>query len=309
MAGIEAALECPVCFMIPREVPIPCCTAGHIVCKPCRSKVRDCPTCRGRFYSNTSSVVAALIHQVNHSCKNVGCDVKMRLDDIVKHEKNCPERSVSCPYQMCKAVVQLKKFHHHVQEARCTVNCPGLSPHISIPLAYIGNPGGVPVNDNFIKSSNFFSHNNLFWCMVRLVPEVSKEHGAVYLCASFIAAKPKFVFSLLAAESKEAVSTLTGKMKIQNGDSTREISYKGPVLSIESSQSDLDEQSWSVHYDTIKPFLRYNPGSTNLMLNLHVEFEDPTIVPNPFTDSDSDNESDSNKEDEEEIGAKRPRQN
>ena len=39
-AGIQAEdLECPVCFSIPRELPIPSCSAGHIVCKSCRVEV------------------------------------------------------------------------------------------------------------------------------------------------------------------------------------------------------------------------------------------------------------------------------
>ena len=30
-ARITSQLECPVCFNIPRELPIPCCPSGHIV--------------------------------------------------------------------------------------------------------------------------------------------------------------------------------------------------------------------------------------------------------------------------------------
>ena len=38
-AGIQEDLECPVCFSIPRELPIPSCSAGHIVCQTCRVEV------------------------------------------------------------------------------------------------------------------------------------------------------------------------------------------------------------------------------------------------------------------------------
>ena len=42
----------PVCYEVPREVPVPCCVSGHI-----RSKVNECPTCRGWYYQNTSSIM------------------------------------------------------------------------------------------------------------------------------------------------------------------------------------------------------------------------------------------------------------
>ena len=44
---IEKLLECPVCYNIPRDLPIPQCPAGHIICKTCRDPVSMCPTCRG----------------------------------------------------------------------------------------------------------------------------------------------------------------------------------------------------------------------------------------------------------------------
>ena len=55
--NIEQSLECPVCYKVPREVPVPCCVSGHIICKSCRSKMNECPTCRGWYYQNTSSIM------------------------------------------------------------------------------------------------------------------------------------------------------------------------------------------------------------------------------------------------------------
>lgn len=121
LSKLEESLECPVCYKIPRDLPIPCCVAGHIVCQPCRSRVTDCPTCRGRLESNTSSLAASQIMLVNHKCKFsfFGCDVKMKLDGIVVHEKSCPERTVICPYGKCKEEVQLKKFPEHARFRKC----------------------------------------------------------------------------------------------------------------------------------------------------------------------------------------------
>ena len=32
LEDVRAAVECPVCLMVPRQVPIPMCPAGHVVC-------------------------------------------------------------------------------------------------------------------------------------------------------------------------------------------------------------------------------------------------------------------------------------
>jgi len=63
----------------------------------------------------TNSVVGALIEQVEHSCKysDKGCQVKMRLTDLVTHEKQCPERTIQCPYHGCAQLVKLKNFDNH----------------------------------------------------------------------------------------------------------------------------------------------------------------------------------------------------
>ena len=99
-ARITSQLECPVCFNIPRELPIPCCPSGHIVCRPCKKRVTDCPTCRRPMPANmTNSLAGALIDQVQHRCKfhDQGCDIKMMLKDLVTHEKECPDRTIKCP--------------------------------------------------------------------------------------------------------------------------------------------------------------------------------------------------------------------
>ena len=45
-AELEESLQCPVCLLIPRALPVPACPAGHIICQACREKVTLCPTCR-----------------------------------------------------------------------------------------------------------------------------------------------------------------------------------------------------------------------------------------------------------------------
>lgn len=60
-------LECPVCYNIPREFPIPACPAGHVVCKTCRVKVQKCPTCRMKFTKGgVNTLAASMIEKIPH---------------------------------------------------------------------------------------------------------------------------------------------------------------------------------------------------------------------------------------------------
>ena len=38
--------ECPICFNVPRSPPIYACGVGHMICRVCRPKLKNCPTCR-----------------------------------------------------------------------------------------------------------------------------------------------------------------------------------------------------------------------------------------------------------------------
>ena len=113
MTRVRSQLECPVCFNIPRDLPLPSCPSGHFVCRPCKTRVRDCPTCRQPMPANSiNSVVGALIEQVEHNCKfsDQGCRVRMLLKDLVNHEKKCLDRTIPCPYSGCAQVVKLSNL-------------------------------------------------------------------------------------------------------------------------------------------------------------------------------------------------------
>ena len=123
MTGIESLLKCPICFNIPRDLPIPSCPSGHIVCRPCKERVEDCPTCRQPMPANmTNSLAAALIEKVQHRCKfsDQGCAVKMILKDLVTHEKQCLERPIYRP--------SLSASRHSSDYDRPPVNTPSRTP-------------------------------------------------------------------------------------------------------------------------------------------------------------------------------------
>ena len=118
---LSSMLECPVCFNVPRDLPIPQCSAGHIVCKSCKASVTSCPTCRREMSDSTSSLAASMIDLVPHKCKfaEYGCEVKDLLVHLIHHEEKCAERTVRCPSDECRAEIQLKKFEKHAIENDC----------------------------------------------------------------------------------------------------------------------------------------------------------------------------------------------
>ena len=124
LAGVKSQLECPVCFNIPRELPIPSCPSGHIVCRPCKKGVKNCPTCRKPMPEGMiNSVVGGLIEKVEHECKysDQGCEVTVMLKDLVIHEDKCPDRTIKCPWPGCGDHVKLTSFDSHASKRHCTV--------------------------------------------------------------------------------------------------------------------------------------------------------------------------------------------
>ena len=119
LTDIEAALQCPVCYIIPRNLPISSCSSGHIICQSCRPRVTSCPTCRQSLPAgSTNSVVSSLIELVNHECKFriQGCGARMLLRDLELPELKCPERTIKCPYHECEQIVKFKYFRFHAIE-------------------------------------------------------------------------------------------------------------------------------------------------------------------------------------------------
>ena len=92
LGDVRSVLECPVCLTVPRQVPVPACPAGHVVCGSCRRHVTDkCPTCRRKMQrGDVNYVAAALIEKIPHPCKFDHCEEKASLAIILEHEKICP---------------------------------------------------------------------------------------------------------------------------------------------------------------------------------------------------------------------------
>jgi E3 ubiquitin-protein ligase SIAH1 len=95
--SIVKLLECPVCLGTMRP-PIFQCLNGHSVCSECKQKVEECPTCRGPFIRTRNRFTEDLANKVIYPCKNTvrGCNEKVPLEDLEKHESVCPHRMYHC---------------------------------------------------------------------------------------------------------------------------------------------------------------------------------------------------------------------
>ena len=271
VSDFEKDLECPVCLSIPREMPIPACPAGHIVCRTCKTKVQECPTCKRKYPNGeleiTNSLAASLIDKVPHRCKyhDFKCEVKMKLSEIVKHEKQCQERTVKCPHLQCGQEVQLKKFHEHVMNGKTTPCGSEMD----------GGNGGwlTPLSTGYLKwdgvsfreNDDFDLTKDKLWDLTAF-----EQHGKTfYLSDSYIAEKKTFIFCVFLAEGEEVSSNYNVKLEISSSNiSRKKLTYDGPVISIDSITSTVKNpqtifESWSVQYEAIKPHLFIQDQSKN----------------------------------------------
>jgi len=200
MAKVRSQLKCPVCFNIPRDLPLPSCPSGHFVCRPCKTRVKDCPTCRQPMPANmTNSAIGALIEHVEHNCKfsDKGCDVQMMLQDLVTHEKQCPERTFNCPLFGCAEQVNLKSFEYHA---------------IVDHTALMGPIGGKPFTCEILEN-NVVSDHNLSMACIQSLDEV--------FFANITYDKPSkcFVISVWLAKSQNIASKYKANLVIYGDNS------------------------------------------------------------------------------------------
>ena len=126
MEDVEDSMECSACFTVPRQLPIPCCPSGHLICGTCRGKVKGkCPTCRRKLRKgDVNSLAAALYDKVEHRCKFFPCEEKALLADILVHELKCKDRIIKCPGHnsgggICGKEVKYRNFIEHCKRGDC----------------------------------------------------------------------------------------------------------------------------------------------------------------------------------------------
>lgn len=268
----QLSLECPVCLTIPREVPVPSCSAGHIICRPCRQKVTSCPTCRIP-YNNvnvaiTSSLASSLIGTILHKCKfsHYGCNIKMKLNEIDKHEEKCPERTVKCPTVNCQEMIQIRKLREHASTSvkKCfTEHCFGFNDLIiyTMSTGYM-KWDGVEVRE--------IEEMDVSKDMTFGLASLKYQEKYFYLFPHYRKDKMSFSFSVFTAEDPEVAANYKAKISISNEDFSRVITYNSDVLPIEENpcpQSDfskLNRKGWCVSYEAMRQYFWIkNVGENN----------------------------------------------
>jgi len=111
---LQAKVECPVCFDVPKKSPVYVCPSGHVVCKACK---RDtCPSCRQSMLQGGRSLLAVtVIENIPHSCEFQvhGCTVRCELTALKSHQAQCPFRAIKCPNFSCPDKVPLALLAEH----------------------------------------------------------------------------------------------------------------------------------------------------------------------------------------------------
>ena len=156
MEEVENSMECSACFTVPRQLPIPCCPSGHLICGTCRGKVKGkCPTCRRKLRKgDVNSLAAALYDKVDHRCKFFPCEEKALLADILVHELKCKDRIIKCPGHnsgggICGKEVKFKNFIEHCNRGDCFVICNWFEASISLCMKWIWRELYISQMDDF----------------------------------------------------------------------------------------------------------------------------------------------------------------
>ena len=251
LTKLEDSLQCPICYKIPRELPIPSCEVGHIICRTCRTKINNCPTCRRCLANNTNSLAGAQIILVNHKCKfsHYGCHVKMKIKEILFHEENCEERTVTCPRYKCKKEVQLKLFKNHALKEGC----------------------GISIKYKYFQVGAFcFSYNIKKFCKnidmkTNQMVTFNFHNEIFYFLISYKSNTNCFVIAIILAEDADTTSKYNVKITV-NPHKHRKLAYEGEILSLENlpdMETEIAKSKyWFVAYDAMEPYINSDISNT-----------------------------------------------
>ena len=226
-------IRCPVCLTIPRDVPIPQCEAGHIICIPCsyKANMNKCPTCRRDINKKiTSSLAASLVELVPHECKfsKFGCEVQDLLSSLVNHEKVCDRRTIRCFLGGFKCpLVPLKDYDQHVIENKCF---PLSDPNGVMRVVYKGvldsGSGGASkfkMEDLKFEHYTFYLFNFFGKNFYLMECYFGHPYNKFYYCV------------MMAAMKEEETEAFSSKLTVSSKDGKFKMDFTLPVLLIEEA--------------------------------------------------------------------------
>ena len=250
-SDVSDEFQCPVCLLIPREVPIPACPVGHITCKDCRVNVTKCPTCRRQMLKDgTNSIANRMISLIPHPCK-YGCPVKNYLKEIVEHEARCPERIVKCPFLRCDDMVKVKEYQKHAKAMENS--CNGSSYNLSnIMISFF------EFETTRESLQDALSHS-CYWPMAAF----KDQDKIFYFHVLYFSCEQTFAFYVTMAEHSSEAKKYLAKMTLKNlNDERKSLSMAQNVISIDSAPCDVKSVLASksvmfVHWRTMSEFMKW----------------------------------------------------
>ena len=231
-------LECPVCLLVPRDLPVPACPVGHIVCQTCRENMERCPTCGRRMLAGGTNMLAnRMIEEIPHSCKfeEFGCEVRQPLVELVNHEANCPQRTIKCPYLNCNQVVRIRKYYDHALANNCTRGRDTL----------LFPTSGTSICSSRITTrrdvQSFLDSNNLSW-KLHAFQDSSTFQKLFYFHQHYFYERQSFCFYVTIAEHFTVSEKYLAKLKLRNfNDERRYLTSVQNVMSMDSAPKDVDD--------------------------------------------------------------------
>jgi len=120
VAKLRNRIECPVCLEVPEAGPVSVCPNGHLVCSKCKSD--SCPTCRSKMFAGRSLLAVTVLDNIEHKCRNLGCDKSFKLTELQPHKRICEFRLVECPATLCTEKIGFCHIIDHLLND-CTKSC------------------------------------------------------------------------------------------------------------------------------------------------------------------------------------------
>jgi hypothetical protein len=86
--------------------PIKLCENGHHMCGSCKERLKQCPTCRGKFTTVRNIALENFAAAAVYPCKNreAGCKATFTVDDRGNHLAECLFQSRECPFRKLSGV-------------------------------------------------------------------------------------------------------------------------------------------------------------------------------------------------------------
>ena len=118
---MKGRVECQVCFLLPKQGPVPMCPNGHFICSDCKARNRqegkvNCPTCKEPLGEIKSLLAKTVIDNVMHECDLEGCQEMIHLSGYKRHQDRCEFRLVLCPGsgRTCNKFVAFSEVEIHI---------------------------------------------------------------------------------------------------------------------------------------------------------------------------------------------------